>query len=646
MSINWDRIFTFSKSHVPRWVVLIIDLIICSCAYFLAYILRYNFQIDREAVAIAINIYPLVIIVRLASFFIIKTYAGIVRFTGTQDAIRIFIALTAGTALLALANLINFLLNDEVMLPSSIIIIDYMVSLMLMTSSRLTYKILYQQIKSDSPQKTAVVIYGAGQSGMITKRTLDNDTTMSYKVVAFLDDSSEKSGKRIDGIPILPASELTNLIEKNKFNELILSIQNISKERKIEIIETCLSHDVKVKNIPPVERWMNGELNTKQIKNVIIEDLLERDQIQLDKASMSRNLKGKVVLVTGAAGSIGSEITRQVLSFYPAKAILIDHAETPLYELDKELNERFRHQKDILRSFEIVVADIRNVNKLRNLFDKHAPDIIYHAAAYKHVPLMEHNPGAAVATNVLGTKILADTAVEFGVEKFVMVSTDKAVNPTNVMGASKRIAEIYVQSLNYAEHNRNTKFITTRFGNVLGSNGSVIPHFRKQIAEGGPLTVTHPDITRYFMTIPEACQLVLEAGNMGNGGEIYLFDMGQPVKIVDLAKKMIKLSGLTLGKDIHIEFIGLRPGEKIQEELLNNAENTLPTHHPKIMIGKIIPHQYPDVAHNINHLINELLEEHAEKIVSKMKQIVPEFISNNSIYEALDSTKTLSTKAI
>lgn len=605
----------------------------------MAYILRFNFQLSSEEVLQALKLAPLVLSIRLVSFYLTKTYSGIVRYTGTQDAVRIFIALTSGTIFIILCNLINYIASDEVMIPSSIIIIDYLISMTAMTSSRLAYKILFQQIRSESPKKTNVIIYGAGQSGMITKRTLDQDNKINYKVIAFVDDSDEKAGKRIDGVPIFSGDELNAVIEKSKVDELIISIQNIAKHRKREIIETCISYDIKVKNVPPVERWINGELNYRQIKKVNIEDLLERDPIELDKVAMSQSVRGKVILVTGAAGSIGSEITRQILSFYPKKVILLDQAETPLYELEKELFDHFKHNKEILAAFEICVGDIKNVSKLRRIFENNKPNVVFHAAAYKHVPLMELNPSAAVATNVFGTKILADTAVEYGTERFVMVSTDKAVNPTNVMGASKRVAEIYVQSLNFSHVNKETKFITTRFGNVLGSNGSVIPYFRKQISEGGPITVTHPEITRYFMTIPEACQLVIEAGNMGDGGEIFLFDMGLPVKIVELAKKMIKLSGLTLGKDIQIEYIGLRPGEKIAEELLSDSENTLPTHHPKITRAKIKPFEYTVVSEIINELISLLAQEDNEEIVRKMKQIVPEFISNNSIYEALDGLK-------
>ena len=635
--MNWEKLFSLSKDHLPRWVILIIDLIICFVAFAASIALRFNFEWRLEAQSI-FQFAPLLLSVRLLSFFLTKTYRGIIRYTGTQDAIRIFIAVTSGSIFLMLLNVVFIINTGKALLPSSVLVIDFILTLMLLSACRLTYKLLYQQIKLDSPKKTNVIIYGAGQSGIITKRTLEQDNKINYKIIAFIDDNEEKSGKRIDGIPIVKGSNLKTVIEKQPISELIISIQNISRDRKKSIIETCLSYDIKVKNIPPVERWINGELNYKQIKKVKIEDLLERDPIELDKREMSRNLRGKNILVTGAAGSIGSEIARQLLAFYPGKLLLFDQAETALYELEKELFDKYKYSKEQLASIEIVVGDVKSVNKLRRIFDVYRPSIVYHAAAYKHVPLMETNPASAIATNVLGTRIVADTAVEFEAEKFVMVSTDKAVNPTNVMGASKRIAEMYVQSLNFAPHNK-TKFITTRFGNVLGSNGSVIPYFKKQIEAGGPVTVTHPDITRYFMTIPEACQLVIEAGNMGNGGEIFLFDMGQPVKIVDLAKKMIKLSGFQVGKDISIEYVGLRPGEKIYEELLNDAENTQPTHHPKITIAKIKPYDYSVVAIEINDLISLLIHESNIDIVGKMKQIVPEFISNNSVYESLDGVK-------
>jgi FlaA1/EpsC-like NDP-sugar epimerase len=467
---------------------------------------------------------------------------------------------------------------------------------------------------------------------------------VNNKVAAFFDDNPKKIRKSIDGIEIFDFdNDFENIIKKYNIDTLILTPTNLSKNRKQEIIEKCLNSNVNIRTVPPVDKWINGELSFNQIKNVNIEDLIERDTIELDKQGISAQLDGKIVMVTGAAGSIGSEIVNQILNFRPKKIVAIDSSEIKLYDLEHELLDK--HKNEFLRCTELILADIGNENRMRGIFEKFRPEIVYHAAAYKHVPLMESNPSEAIKTNVGGTKNIADISVEFDVEKFVMVSTDKAVNPTNVMGASKRIAEIYVQSLNnelLLNQKANTKFITTRFGNVLGSSGSVIPKFRKQINEGGPSTVTHPEITRYFMTIPEACQLVLEAGFMGKGGEIFVFDMGKSVKIIDLAKKMVKLSGLTLGKDINIAYTGLRPGEKIYEELLNDGENTLPTHHPKIMIGKVRLYNFQEVLRSTNDLLGLYNKQNQMAIVAKMKEIVPEFQSKNSVYESLDKKIELS----
>jgi FlaA1/EpsC-like NDP-sugar epimerase len=412
--------------------------------------------------------------------------------------------------------------------------------------------------------------------------------------------------------------------------EVIVAINNISAIRKKRIIENCLQHKIEVKTIPPVSAWINGEFNPQSIKALRIEDLLERNPIKLSKEKISRELKNQVILITGAAGSIGSEIVRQCIPFGPKKIILIDQGETPLYEIGNELKGK---------NIEIVVADVCNTSRMERVFAHFQPSYVFHAAAYKHVPLMEDNPYEAINTNVFGTQNLANLSTKYGVKKFVFVSTDKAVNPTNIMGASKRIAEIYVQSLNAKlslETDNHTMFVTTRFGNVLGSNGSVIPLFKKQIEAGGPVTVTHPEITRFFMTIPEACQLVLEAGVMGKGGEIYIFDMGESVKIVDLARKMIRLSGFEEGKDIKIKFTGLRPGEKLKEELLSDKENTIGTHNPKIMVAKVPEYNYLEV----NDLISDLYKDKDvlknRMLVKTMKRIVPEYISNNSVYEELD----------
>lgn len=574
--------------------------------------------------------YSFLIAVRALSFFLAKTYTGIVRYTSSKDAQRIFIVTTSGTLFMITANFFNTsLLHNEVyFIPISIVIIDYLASTFLLISMRVLFKVLYFEWKNPSRAKTSVIIFGAGESGIITKRTLDRDAGMKYKVLAFIDDEEKKSGKKLEGITIYSFNNLEELLKENNVAHLIISVQNISPERKEEIVETCLKYKTKILNVPPVSSWINGELSFKQIKKIKIEELLERTPIKLDTENIKKQTADKTILITGAAGSIGSEIVRQLSKFNPKKLILVDIAESPLYEIEIELQNIFH-----LRSFEIIIADIRNKERMETVFKKYSPQVVYHAAAYKHVPMMEYHPMEAIQTNVLGTKILSDLAVKYEVEKFVMISTDKAVNPTNVMGASKRIAEMYVQSLNT---NSSTKFVTTRFGNVLGSNGSVIQLFRQQIEKGGPITVTHPDITRYFMTIPEACQLVLEAGAMGNGGEIFLFDMGQSVKISDLAKKMVLLAGLTLGKDIQIIYTGLRPGEKLYEELLATKENSIPTHNPQIMAGKVREHDYSNVSEKISGLISLLHKQDSKEIVMKMKEIVPEFKSQNSVYEELD----------
>ena len=432
----------------------------------------------------------------------------------------------------------------------------------------------------------------------------------------------------LEGTKIVGLDKLDELLQNNNVAHLIISIQNLLPARKQQIVDTCLNYTIKILTVPPITNWINGELSFKQIKKVKIEDLLGRDPIILDKEDIEKQLSGKVILVTGAAGSIGSEIVRQIIPFNPKLIILVDQAESPLYEIELELFDKHKQQ-----CYEVVIGDVRNRERMGNVFRTFNPQIVFHAAAYKHVPMMENNPSESIFTNVLGTRNLADLSVEYKVEKFVMISTDKAVNPTNVMGASKRIAEIYTQSLSKKS---NTKFITTRFGNVLGSNGSVIPRFRQQIENGGPLTITHPDITRYFMTIPEACQLVLEAGAMGQGAEIFIFDMGKSVKIVELAKKMIKLSGLTLDKDISIVYTGLRPGEKLYEELLADHENTLPTHHTQIMKAKVKEYDLNEITTSINELIALFDQQDNKLIVKKMKTLVPEFKSNNSIYEKLD----------
>jgi FlaA1/EpsC-like NDP-sugar epimerase len=620
----------FWQYNLPRWSILLIDTFICAFSLSLAFVLRFDF--DRIPENDERNLpydFLIVLGIRFISFAVSKTYKGVVRYTSSRDTIRISGVVLSGSVLVFLMNVVSLQINAFYFIPNSVIIIDGLVSLFLMISSRLAVKALYSEIKNPAKDKVNVVIYGAGESGIITKRTLDRDAAIKYRVVGFIDDDIRKHGRSLEGIFIHSPAKMEVLIRENDVEIAIISIQKISPKKKNEITDLCLANNVRVLNVPPAAKWINGELSFNQIKSIRIEDLLERDPIRLDNAAINQSIKGKSILITGAAGSIGSELARQCLRFNPKKLFLLDQAESPLHELELEFGDL-----RISVPFETVVADIRNVERMRNVFSTFKPDIVYHAAAYKHVPMMENNPSESIRTNVLGTKILADLAHEKKVERFVFVSTDKAVNPTNVMGASKRIAEIYIQSLG---KNSKTKFITTRFGNVLGSNGSVIPRFKKQIEAGGPITITHPEITRYFMTIPEASQLVLEAASMGKGGEIFAFDMGDSVRIVDLARKMIQLVGMKEGKDISIVFTGLRPGEKLYEEVLANSENTLPTHHSQILIGKVREYEYSEVKEIIGGLIDSFDTQNNENIVQRMKDLVPEFKSNNSIFQKLDS---------
>lgn len=618
----------FSERSTPRWIIFMIDLTICFFSVMLAYQVRFNFRVPESEIKYWKIAIPALIIVRIGSFFITKIYQGIIRYTSTKDALRVFYTITGGSMALALANPIMYWFSGIYLVPFSIIIIDYFTSVFTLSAFRILVKSIYQELKNPSRDKQEIIIYGAGESGLITKRALERDAGLRFKVIAFIDDDSAKKGKTVEGVRIYHSSELEDLLRANQVYDMILSIQNINASEKQSIIEKCLSYDVRILNVPPVNSWINGELSFKQIKNVKIEDLLEREPIKLDADLIRQELTGKIILITGGAGSIGSEIVRQVIPFHPKKLVVVDQAESALYDLELELNEKFKW-----KNLETVLGDIRQADRMERVFEAFHPDVVFHAAAYKHVPVIENNPSEAILTNVEGTKIIADLSRKFGVKKFVMISTDKAVNPASIMGATKRIAEIYCQSLNKLGP---TRFVTSRFGNVLDSNGSVIPRFKKQIEEGGPVTVTHPEISRYFMTIPEACQLVLEAGAMGKGGEIFIFDMGKSIRIVDLAKNMIKLSGLTLGKDIQIVFTGLRPGEKLVEELLADKETTLPTHHKKIMIAKVREYNFTEFEKEITELIDLFKSQDNEVIVRKMKSILPEYISVNSVYEKLD----------
>ena len=624
----------FTRKNTPRWVVLIIDLIISGMSFGLACLLTEVF-IKSFELQLFTYLRPLLIVlfVRLIAFRITRSYSGIVRYTSTQDAVRIFFAIALSTAILLTAELIFELNSIQTYINPAVIIIDSLIALAALTGFRILFKLLYNQYAPFKSQDTKeLIIYGAGEAGIIVKRSVERNVKLGKKVVAFLDDNKQLYGKTLEGIKIYSPDVNLNEIFKNPFNaELVIALNELSPIRKKRIIEHCLQHKISVKSIPPVSAWINGEFNLQSIKAIKIEDLLEREPIKLRKNKISNELKDQVILITGAAGSIGSEMVRQCLSFKPKLVVLVDQGETPLYEIENELSGQ---------NIEIIVGDVRNVSRMEKIFEHFKPSYVFHAAAYKHVPLMEGNPYEAINTNVFGTQNIANLSAKYQVKKFVFVSTDKAVNPTNIMGASKRIAETYVQSLNAKlrlESDHHTMYITTRFGNVLGSNGSVIPLFKKQIEEGGPVTVTHPEITRYFMTIPEACQLVLEAGVMGNGGEIYIFDMGESIKIIDLAHKMINLSGFEVDKDIKITFTGLRPGEKLREELLNDNENTIGTHNPKIMIARVPEYNYLEVNNIINKLYDQKDSLKNDTLVKTMKKIVPEYISNNSIYEKLDS---------
>lgn len=629
----------FSNRFVSHYAVLALDVIIVMISLVIAYIIRFNFDLSDIALWKLPLYLPVVTGISLLSFLVMRSHIGIIRHTSTDDVIRIFRAVFITALMLILINAMILLYKwpFEKVLPLSIIIIQGLLTLFLMIFTRLIAKLIWINLVKGRSRTTNVLIYGAGKAGILTKNALINDLSNDYNVVCFVDENPGKIGKTLEGIPVAGPDVMTpQYMVQKKISQVILAIHNIDPVKKRQIADACLQFNVMIKNIPPVDSWIEGELEVQQLKNVRIEDLLQREPIILKNSMVLSENQGKVILVTGAAGSIGSEIARQLMHLQVSRLILLDQAETPLHDLMLKFGNTFTHFRE---TCELVIADVSDPIRMEWVFDKYKPRLLYHAAAYKHVPVMEENVFEAVRVNVFGTKLLADLAIRHGVERFVMVSTDKAVHASNVMGATKRVAEIYTQSLDKAGQS-GTRFITTRFGNVLGSSGSVIPIFRKQIEEGGPVTVTHPEVTRYFMTIPEACQLVLEAGAMGNGGEIYMFDMGAPVRIIDLARNMILLSGLKPDKDIKITYSGLRPGEKLFEELLNTNENILPTHHPRIMIARVSPEEYNMVVSQLEKLEAARKTGDDFKMVRIIKEIVPDFRSNNSIYEILDKPRT------
>ena len=624
-----------SAKVLPIWTILLIDVFIIIISSLLAYALRYDFRsIFLESSTIDKTILWTVA-VNLIFFRVFRTYSNVLRFSSFVDIMRIFVSLTVSYALLMITSVLTESYLEFNLAPVSVLFMSYIISFAMMACSRVIVKTFFEAQNFDGTHSANVFIYGAKEAGVNIAKALRVNLRNHYRLRGFITDEPELINKVMMGVKVFPNDDtLIDVLNDRDVQTIIISPAKMEELKKSDMADRLLVHNIKLMTAPPLSEWNGQALSRTQLKEIQIEDLLQRNPIEIDIHKVASHLEGKRVMITGAAGSIGSEIMRQVASFNPYKLILVDQAETPLHDIRLELQDRWR---DI--DAETIIADISNATRMEDIFREFKPQYIFHAAAYKHVPMMEDNVSESIQVNVFGTRTVADLAVKYGAEKFVMISTDKAVNPTNVMGCSKRICEIYVQSLAkklQKEGGHATQFITTRFGNVLGSNGSVIPRFRDQIQRGGPVTVTHPEIIRYFMTIPEACRLVLEAGSMGNGGEIYIFDMGKPVKIVDLAKRMISLSGRT---DVKIEFTGLRHGEKLYEELLNVKELTKPTYHEKIMIATVREYDYDEVKERIQKLIDVSYTYDQMKIVAAMKDIVPEFVSKNSCFEALDKKK-------
>jgi len=625
-----------SSRYLPRWVVLLFDLFIVLFSFIVSYYLRFNFETGAMNMERVIWQMLFVMPVSMIGFLVFKPFNGIIRHTAARDIQRILYSLLLSSSLLTIISLTTYSsgLASPFMIPFSVLIIHFILCVFLMTWTRLLVRLIYQNLRLYNKKEVRVLIMGAGELGQVTMTALERSANPNYKVIGFIDDNKQLQGKAKAGVPIFSLRKaFTGIIQSQQIDEMIIAVNRggMPDERVRKVMDLCIKNKITIKTIPPVNDWITSELNARQLRHMNIEDLLGREAIALDTERIRGGLKKSVILVTGGAGSIGSELIRQLLMYDALKVVIVDQAESALYDLQNELLTK-GYKTD---RFDVVVGDVTNFFRMVQLFERFHPDMLFNAAAYKHVPLMEENPYEAIRVNIGGTQLLANLSIKYKVKKFVMISTDKAVNPTNVMGASKRICEMYIQSQSQLE-GMNTQFITTRFGNVLGSNGSVVPLFSKQIAAGGPVTLTHRDITRYFMTIPEACQLVLEAGFMGSGGEIYIFDMGKPVKIYDLAVKMITLAGLEPGRDIAIVETGLRPGEKLFEELLATKENTLPTYHKKIMIGKIRENNPILVHHDVLSLLNLLKSATDDQLVSAMKKLVPEFVSQNSTYERLD----------
>lgn len=628
----------FTLNYLPRWIILFIDVFLTVIASIISYLIILSLDVRFYNTLDIITRYSIIIFVYVIFFLLFKTYSGILRLSTFIDALKLLYASLSTLVVLIIINAIFYFVTGKYvyLLPS--LFINCIITFSILFLFRICIKFIYDYLSATNINHdlNRAVVYGSDANAISVVNALRAEKPLRFRIVGFIDKKNYGVSNRILNIPILNSrKKLVVVMRSVNAQSLIIADNSLSKQQKLSIVDECLEFNIKVFTAPLIANWEDEKEISNKVINFQIQDLLERNPIVLDQKPITKQLKNKTILITGAAGSIGSEIVRQVIGFKPKKIIILDQAETPLHYLKAEIDGLNSNVK-----IRTVMCDIRNKETLKEIFGKYTPQVVFHAAAYKHVPMMEDNPSQAIFANVLGTKNTADLSLEFGVANFVFISTDKAVNPSNVMGASKRIAEKYIQSLFFnlkGEDVLQTKFITTRFGNVLGSNGSVVPLFTEQIQNGGPITITHPDIIRYFMTIPEACQLVLEAGAMGKGGEIFIFDMGKPVKIIDLATKMIRLAGLVPEKDIKIKIVGLRPGEKLYEELLNDTSKTLPTHNEKILIAEDICNDYESFSKEIEDLIALAKSYDRNAVVSKMKSIVPEFISMNSEYNELDS---------
>lgn len=626
-----------SLGYLPTWSVLILDFLLCTLAYWFSVWLGqgiFVYDIGRSMLGLQ---YGILMVVQLMAFWLFHTYSGILRYSTFVDTLKAFFSVMTSGVLMLIWNLIWTIFTGEKCFLNTVIMVYMFVAFVLLFCLRVGVKTLYESIRQVTTAGPKVLIYGTKVAGIAIAKMLMSSGNTPYHPVGFISDSTKQRKYQLAGLHVFELNtKLFDWMQSNNVRQVIISPLKLREINPATDLTPFLEHNIRVLTTPYFTEF-SEESNAEKIGRIDaiqIEDLLERPTIQINTENVTNILKDKVVMVSGAAGSIGSELVRQVLKYSPKALILAEQAESPLHDLTLDLKDLYPNTQIIPR-----IMNVRERDRVECIFREFRPDVVYHAAAYKHVPLMEDHPNEAIHANVAGTKNMADMAVKYHTERFIMISTDKAVNPTNVMGASKRIAEIYVQSLFRkisAQDEHCCRFITTRFGNVLGSNGSVIPYFKKQIQKGGPVTVTHPDIIRYFMTIPEACCLVLEASTLGNGGEIFVFDMGQPVKILNLAKNMIRLAGYTPDVDIPIVFTGLRPGEKLFEELLNQKETTLPTQNEKIMIARVREMDYDEVSPMIDHLIETSGEDKPFITVKEMKMLVPEFKSKNSIYEQLD----------